>query len=477
MIEISRALVRHVRAVLRKSTPPGAGRGHRPPVLLQAGRDGLRLRCQQPDVAIEYRLPAVLAPEAITLPGEALEDFEGRKEQDLISLERTGADAVLARWEDGGVPQAREYAAPDPERLAPFPEEPRRLSPIDAGVLKALDDAAQTAARDGVRFTVQKLQLRGGTGDIVATDGKQLLIQGGFALLWKEDLLVPAVPVFGCRELQQDASIAISKTDKHVCLRVGPWTFFLSIDTESRFPQAESVIPRAAANVTTCRVSPEDAAFLLKVLPRLPGREVENAPLTLDLDGQVTVRARGEGTGRVTEVVLAHSTAPGQPVRLAGNRQLFARAVQLGFTEFRVTKPDVPVVSNDKFRTYVWMPLGKEGVLPPSDDALRIRSAGDEPAAKPRKKERRDRETMPRPTDNGQRNGHVPSRESADNGHTMVASGLGALIAEAQSLKEALHDAYGRAGRLLVTLKRQRRQSRLMQTTLASLRQLQQIEG
>ena len=54
-------------------------------------------------------------------------------------------------------------------------------------------------------------------------------------------------------------------------------------------------------------------------------------------------------------------------------------------------------------------------------------------------------------------------------------TGLGGLIEEAQALQEALRAAHGRAGRLLAALRRQRKQSRLMASTLASLRQLQQL--
>lgn len=82
------------------------------------------------------------------------------------------------------------------------------------------------------------------------------------------------------------------------------------------------------------------------------------------------------------------------------------------------------------------------------------------------------------PDTNGNGNGHaVPtptaSSPNADNGN---APGINALIAEAEALKEALRAVYGRSDRLLVALKRHRKQSKLVQTTLASLRQLQSIE-
>jgi hypothetical protein len=55
--------------------------------------------------------------------------------------------------------------------------------------------------------------------------------------------------------------------------------------------------------------------------------------------------------------------------------------------------------------------------------------------------------------------------------------GLPALIAEAQAVREAARDTFTRAGRLLMGIKRHRQQSRLVATTLASLKQLQTIDG
>jgi hypothetical protein len=79
---------------------------------------------------------------------------------------------------------------------------------------------------------------------------------------------------------------------------------------------------------------------------------------------------------------------------------------------------------------------------------------------------------------NGQSNGHplarnknAPTDESASNG-----TGIGPLIEEAQALRDALHEAYERSRRLVSAVKRQRQRSRLMASTLASLKQLQQFQ-
>ena len=55
--------------------------------------------------------------------------------------------------------------------------------------------------------------------------------------------------------------------------------------------------------------------------------------------------------------------------------------------------------------------------------------------------------------------------------------GIGTLVAEALALKEVLRDGYERASRLLAALKRHGKQSELLRSTLASLRQLQGLGG
>ena len=53
------------------------------------------------------------------------------------------------------------------------------------------------------------------------------------------------------------------------------------------------------------------------------------------------------------------------------------------------------------------------------------------------------------------------------------AAGYDALLEEALALQDALRGGLARAGRLLAALKHLRRQNRLVESTLASLRQLQ----
>ena len=56
------------------------------------------------------------------------------------------------------------------------------------------------------------------------------------------------------------------------------------------------------------------------------------------------------------------------------------------------------------------------------------------------------------------------------------ASGITALIAETEALRTLLRDAHSQTSRLLVHIKRHKKQAHAVQATLASLRQLQHIE-
>ena len=70
-------------------------------------------------------------------------------------------------------------------------------------------------------------------------------------------------------------------------------------------------------------------------------------------------------------------------------------------------------------------------------------------------------------------NGH------ADSGHAEETQANGSssqsLLAEAQEMRNALHDAYMKSTRLVTAVKRHTKRTRLVASTLSSLRQLQKI--
>ena len=368
---------------------------HRPLVLFQAGDDGLRMRVPHPEVAMEYHQPGRCSPEVLSVPLEELAKFEG-KGQDVVSLEANSTGMIVAQWLDGKVPQVMEYDPGDLSKLPAFPAMPERMVVNSPGLLTALDQAAQTAASDVVRFAVQRIQLRGKSGEVVATDGHQLLIQGVFHFPWPESLLIPRVTVFGLKELAQARQVEIGRTEKFVTLRAGPWTFHLHVDADARYPEVERVIPKKSAGNTCWHIDPKDADFLARTLGRLPGQEDENKPVTVDLNGQVCLRAQASGQSRATELVLTRSTFLGKPVRFGINREMLARVLELGFFEIHVADADLPLLMEDATRKFVCMPLDKVGVIAATDDAIRILSEEGAESPCPPTAEKRKR-TLPAP--------------------------------------------------------------------------------
>lgn len=473
MIEIPRSLARQLWAVLRRCWPKPHGR-HIPRIDFQVDTEGLIARVAQPEIAVEYRQAGTFGSKSVSLPLGALADFEGRG-PDTVTLEAGKGDKVVARWQDGSVPQVKDYDVGDCIPSEDVPDLPDKFVRNPLELLTALDEASQTTAGDGVRFALHRLMLRGRYGEVIATNGKELLIQGGFHFPWSDDVLIPRVPAFGCKELGQEAHVEIGKSKNQVVLRVGPWTFCLHIDTDARFPNVEQVIPKLNNGTTRWRIAPEDADFLAGALPRLPSADDDTMPVTVDLNGEVCLRACAPDKKRITEVVLARSSFTGKPMRFCLNRNYLGRVLQLGFEEVHVVNADTPFVAQDNQRTYVVMPLPKNLVLAPSDDALRIVSAEvARPSSQPSPE--RKKSAMPSRSNNG--NGHeVREQKSASSSAENGKVSVGSLFAEAQTLRDLLRDAYGRANGLMRAIKRHRQQSKLVATTLASLRQLQKIDS
>jgi hypothetical protein len=289
--------------------------------------------------------------------------------------------------------------------------------------------------------------LAGKAGQVVATDGRQLLAQSGFSLPWPDDVLVESLDVWDRRELRDPGPVAVGRSDSHVFVTAGPWTFALKGEPAGRFPRWGEIIPRDKQVLTRWRLSAKDVSTLLRALPRLAGARDAHGPVTLRLGKQAVVLAQSQDTPEVEELVLAASPVDGFELTLATGRRYLLRALQLGLTELEVVSPDRPVCCRDATRTFVWMPLSAEDTVP----------------RKP-----------PSP--------NIPKESvmSTKNGVEVGPNGAGGQspdvppdpITEAEALRSLLQDAQARLGRLVLALKQHRRQAKALQAAVASLRQL-----
>ncbi|HVS38479.1 MAG TPA: hypothetical protein VMS17_23170 [Gemmataceae bacterium] len=466
MIELTRALARSFRTVLRRSVLELEGRRTWPVVLCKAGDGGLTLQAVRLEAALRYHQPGQWPADVIAFPGDVLGEVEGRGDA-VVTLENVGAGKGRARWDDGGLPRTLDFDATPPNEVAELPAPPSQWTPLPAAFLHAFDEAARTAPKESARYALSRVQLRGQRGEVVGTDGSQLLVQGGFPFPWAEDLLVVRVSAFGCRELAEQDDVRIGRSRNHVAVGAGPWTLLLALDSNGRFPDVQAVLPRTPPNASRLVFVEEDAAFLQSALPKLPGACDFNAPVTLDLDRPPAVRARAEGSDQVAEVPLGRCRVTGPRVRICTPRRLLHRMLTLGFREVVVASPDVPLVCRDPTRTYLWMPLDTKLAIAPGADVLHIgpgEPAAPRPSSRPPEKEIL---TMPPPPSNG----HRPEDDRVRDPQVEKWD-LEDVIAETEALRGVLHDAGARTMRLLAALKHQRRQSRAVKAAMQSLQQL-----
>jgi hypothetical protein len=476
MLQISRSLAHQLRTVFRKLVSRSTANLAK--VSFTAGPKGLQIRLHRAEILGEYHQEGDYSPAEFAISLQALADFEGRN-GDQVTFETADAGIIQAGWQDDGVPQVKSYEAEETAKLPAYPSLPKTMTPVESSILKVLTDASLTVSHDSSRFAITNIQVKGSSGAIIATDGHQLL-QMAFPLPWKDDMLVPASTVFGCKELQHEGSVCIGKSDNHVSIQAGPWTLHLPIDKDGRFPKVETVIPKQDDATSQCRLHSDDCAFLAKAIARLPGADDDDAPITLDLNGEVCVRAKANDQKQTVELTLNRSEATGTALRLAMNRNFLARAVELGLTEFCATDAKKPVLFQSDKCKYVVMPLMERPPLPDSPKAIRTSSTkeGQEDPVHtvPRSKivnETHDSTTngaaeseVPQPTSDGKKGARTRKAKS---------TGLATLIQEAESLKDDLRQICSRSHDLVVALKRHRKQSRLVQSSLKALKDLQSI--
>ena len=481
MVTITRRLAHQLRAVLRRAFNQ-ARTG--PVVGFIADKEGLTVKSAFGDDAVELRVPGARAEETVWLPFQALEDFEAKKD-DPVELTATDNGQVTAQWRDGNVPQIVQYESAKPLDADKFPALPTDFAANPPGLLQALHEASEVANIGNARYATDCVQLTP-AGAIHATDGRQALVQSGYVFSWSEPLLVPASKVFRSPEVPQDKPVSVARTGDWLALGVEPWTIYLRINKDGRFPDMSRVIPNAANATARCQLSEDDRKFLGDTLPRLPGNDEPYSPVTLDVNGHVVVRAKSADQAKPTEVVLTNSTGSGEPTRIDINRIYLKRAMKLGIRELCLYGDNVALLSQGDNRQFVWMPLEPGAAIEPTEDIILIESPRSEasapatnttsPPSKPKteRKAKPVNETTPNTNGKAASNGHVkpestngkPSRRKAGR------QDLAALIEQAIKLRTALHDRTQEAGELVRALKQHRRANRAIQHTLSSIRQL-----
>jgi hypothetical protein len=325
-----------------------------------------------PDAAAEFHLPGEQPAEQIWISQQLLADVQGSR--DVPARIRSDPHGVSASWFDGGASQTVQLPSPNPWDATAFPDMPDEFAENPPGMLSALHEACETADPFSSRYAINCVQLQGASGRIAATDGRQLLVQSGFSFPWDSEVLLPKTSVFGCQDLPDDEPVRIGRTEHWIVVQVGGWTIWQKPNEDGLFPEVDRHLSNASHAAAQLRVEPADARFLLKTLPKLSLVDDYNLPITVDLNGQVALRARVVDQQAPTELHLVGSSYSGKPIQINTNRRYLVRAMSLGFRDLRIFHPKTPILAWDDQRQYLWAPLAPASIILPNSKAVCIPS-------------------------------------------------------------------------------------------------------
>ncbi len=452
MILFTRAAARDFKMLLGRCVS-GRPRGPGPHVVIQFEAGRRTVTATTPD---GVRLAHTSSPEGdrdelLVLPATVLTEVEGSTDE-AVTLERQSKLRAAVRWHGGGKPRTLpvELILPGKQHE---PAQPPALSSVSATILAALQECGRSAAKDNGRYALSRVQVQGKAGRVVGTDGKMALLWRGFTFPFQDDVLVPALSVFGSTPLSVAKEVRVGRTATHLVLAAGPWSVWLPTDVTSRYPDVADVIPKHAPTVVG--IDKRDAVEFLKVVATLPGHATENRPVTIDANASIRIRGRDPDTLETEEVTLIRSTAIGPPACVALDRRVLSRALSLGCHTFQFS-PDKPLVGEGDGITVIVAPLDPTLIVPASDEtrviATRDASVPHHPIPiEPRSLSMKSPET----------NGHHVSRD--DSQDPLVA---------AEELRSALADAAMKAAKLVSALKAGRKEKKVLATVFAGLKQL-----
>lgn len=468
MIAFPRILARDVRAMCRRVFGSSACR-ELWLRLVTTDRE-LRIQAVAPDTALEYRVAENFKPGELLVPFDFMEACQA-SDNDLVSF-TTAGNGVRALWCDRGVPWQRNAGKPS-KKLSAFPGPVSETVANEPGFRQALCDVAACTDTENSRYALGCVQLDGERGQIAATDGRQLIVQTGYRFPWTESLLVRPNKGLWARELPPDAPVLVGRSKPWVSFSIGSWSIWQR-EQEGRFPQFADLVRDPARATSTLTIDPNDVAFALEAIEHLPAKAEPNRPVAFDLNGEVLVRAQPTDGSPAAELLLARSHCTGEPVKLVANRTFVSRALSMGLTNVAFYGNESLALAYDATRRYLFMPLdgetsvrqGQELVRISSLDAghhqLRKRHTASSPAAVTIA-------TTSTPT--------TPKEPVLNNSHSKnlpaTAAKSESVIEQAVALRASLHDALTRTNELVRTLKHQQRHSKLVESTLQSLKQLQ----
>ena len=358
------------------------------------------------------------------------------------------------------------------KKVNALPNRPSTTSTFHAvSFFASLVEATRCTDPDNIsRTALNGICLRGNTSQIISTTGSQLLVQDGYDFSWKDsDVVCPSSKIFASKELKEldDNEVLLGLVNGFVYFSIGSVEFYLKA-IDGVFPKVEGLLA-PAEGATFLTVDPGDADFVLSKIDKLPGSQDHEKPIYLSLDVAAWIRAyeRAHKTGITLE--LSRSAFSGVAVSISLNRNFLKNALQFGCHKIGIDPAgDAPLVCTGDGRTFVCMPLSSS--TEPETEHMDVIASADSapPAVTPTvapKVAAAVAVTTPAPVVKRRRK--VTTKRDA-----VKQTGEMALLQTAETIRNDLRNSLLQVNALIREVKAQRRQNRLLQSTMDNLRKL-----
>jgi DNA polymerase III sliding clamp (beta) subunit (PCNA family) len=340
---------------------------------LQRSADGVvQLQVTNLDAFAACRLATVQPgePVAVLIPFERLaKTVKGCSPTDSLIL-LGDAQSLTLRHTLAGRPVDQPLI---PLSLFEWPIEPKIEAPavtLDESIKEGILRAFACCSGDSTRAAIMGAWLDASDPNahyVMGTDGKHLFSANSFKLDLKEPVFIPYHAFLERPEVRNDGpwSLALQPGDKDdgwLQIRSNRWTFTVQRQDHS-MPNWRLVVPES--RTATVVFGEKATAFLLDVLPKLPGKDDPHQPIRLDLvDQSLLVTAGDESTPQGTTFPVEDAVVTGDNVTIAVDRTFALKALKWGLTELALIDGLSPLVFSAPGRRLVAMPVRTEGPAP-----------------------------------------------------------------------------------------------------------------
>jgi len=234
---------------------------------------------------------------------------------------------------------------------------------------------------------------------------------------------------------------------------------------------------------TVLRLAEESINSMLEILPRLPGAESHNSPVTLLVDDkQLLVRGRNNDKSPWTTIPVPGASILGKPVEVILNRTYLAKALRMSLMEIEINAEiGVPVVCRSAGKMMIIMPLRPDGPPVTPSPSEQTEPAQPEPAAEIKPSEPQ----PPPPTETIQeRNTTSMTQTTASNAAKTSeaeakSSAMKGALDHLEKIKIALREVIGQLNDTASLLKAAEKENRAtekeFESVRATLRSLQKV--